>query len=101
MLSEAQVRRAAPLFMMYQGQDSLSPWPRRWAFWLLARREERCDLSDHERRATTPAAKRLASLRVAAKIATGFAERLDRIADTLVAFLLPGPRFWPQRDLRG
>jgi len=62
------VRRAAPLFMMYQGQDSLSPWP---------------------------------SLRVAAKIATGFVERLDRIADTLFAFLLPGPRFWPQRDLRG
>jgi undecaprenyl pyrophosphate phosphatase UppP len=26
-----------------------------------------------------------------AKIAAGFVERLDRIADTLFAFLLPGP----------
>src|SRR5262249_42200536 len=66
----------------------------------LARREERCDLNDHERRATTPADKRPASLRVAAKIAAGFVETLDRIADTLFAFLLPGPRFWPQRGSR-
>src|SRR5688572_27279232 len=73
-----------------QGQNSLILWPRRWVFWSLARREERSDLPDHERRATTPATKRPAALRVAAKIAAGFVERLDRIADTLFAFLLPG-----------
>jgi hypothetical protein len=39
--------------------------------------------------------KRAAFLRVAAKIATGFVERLDRIPDTLFAFLVPGPRFCP------
>jgi hypothetical protein len=59
-----------------------------------ARREERCDLSDHERRATTLAAERPASLRVAAKIAAGLVQGLDRIADTLFALLLPGERFW-------
>jgi hypothetical protein len=59
-----------------------------------ARREERCDLSDHERRATTPAAERPASRRVAAKIAAGLVQGLDRIADTLFALLLPGERFW-------
>jgi hypothetical protein len=67
----------------------------------VARRKERCDLYDHERRATKPAAKRPASLRVAAKIATGFVERLDRIADTLFAFLLPGPRFLAATRLMG
>jgi hypothetical protein len=49
--------------------------------------------------ATLP--KRAASLQVAAKIATGFVERLDRILDALFAFLLPGPRFCPQRGSRG
>src|SRR6201987_3687301 len=83
-----------------QGQNPLIPWPRRWAFWPLARREERCDLHDHERRATTPAAERPASLRVAAKIAAGFVEALDRIADWLLALLLPGERFWLQRGSR-
>jgi hypothetical protein len=34
-----------------------------------------------------------ASLRVAAKMAAGFVERLDRIPDTLFAFLLPGRPF--------
>jgi hypothetical protein len=56
----------------------------------VARREERCDLYDHERRTTTPAAERPASFQVAAKIAAGFVEELDRIADTLFALLLPG-----------
>jgi len=46
-------------------------------------------------------AKSAASLQVAAKIATGFVERLDRILDALFAFLLPGPRFCPQRGSRG
>jgi len=41
-----------------------------------------------------------ASLRVAAKIAAGFVEGLDRIPDTLFALLLPGNRFWPQRGSR-
>jgi hypothetical protein len=41
-----------------------------------------------------------ASLRVAAKIAAGFVEGLDRIADTLFALLLPGERFWLQRGPR-
>jgi hypothetical protein len=36
----------------------------------------------------------------AAKIAAGFVERLDRISDTLLALLLPGERFWPQRGSR-
>ena len=35
-----------------EGQNSLFTRPRRWVFRSLARREERCDLSDHERRAT-------------------------------------------------
>jgi hypothetical protein len=60
----------------------------------LARREERCDLYDHERRTTTPAAERPASFQVAAKIAAGFVEELDRMPDTLFALLLPGERFW-------
>jgi hypothetical protein len=30
----------------------------------------------------------------------GSLKRLDRIADTLFAFLLPGERFWPQRGSR-
>jgi hypothetical protein len=34
-----------------------------------------------------------ASFQVAAKIAAGFVEALDRIADTLFALLLPGERF--------
>src|SRR5215813_7094376 len=59
-----------------QGQNSSFARPRRWAFRPLARREKRCDLSDHERRATTPAAERPASLRLAAKIA---AKRLAEI----------------------
>jgi hypothetical protein len=42
----------------------------------------------------------LASLRVAAKIAAGFVEGLDRIADTLFTLLLPGKRFWSQRGSR-
>src|SRR5690349_15476426 len=63
-----------------QGQNSLFARPRRWAFRPLARREKRRDLHDHERRATTPAAERPASLRVAAKIAARFVEGLDRIA---------------------
>src|SRR6202007_1200297 len=66
----------------------------------LARREERCDLYDHERRATTPAVERPASLRVAAKIAAGVVEGLDPMADTLFAPLLPGARFWLQRGSR-
>src|SRR5262249_57528189 len=82
------------------GSELIISAPRRWAFCSLARREERCDLDDHERRATTPACKRAASLRVAAKIAAGFVKRFDRIADTLFAFLLPGERFWPQRGSR-
>jgi hypothetical protein len=48
--------------------------------------------------ATLP--KRAASLQVAAKIATGFVERLDRILDALFA-CLAGPRFCPQRGSRG
>src|ERR1700756_1703934 len=83
-----------------EGQNSLFARPRRWAFRPLARREERRDLSDHERRATMPAAERPASLRVAAKIAAAFVEGLDRIADTLFALLLPGERFWLQRGSR-
>src|SRR5690242_14600611 len=59
------------------GSKSLFARPRRWAFRPLARREERRDLSDHERRATMPAAERPASLRVAAKIAAAFVEGLD------------------------
>jgi hypothetical protein len=47
--------------------------------------------------AATPAAEKPASLRVAAKIAAGFVEGLDRIADTPFAPLLPGERFWLQR----
>jgi hypothetical protein len=31
------------------------------------------------------------------KIAAGFVEGLDRIADTLFALLLPSERFWLQR----
>jgi hypothetical protein len=54
----------------------------------------------HYLTAATPAAERLASLRVAAKIAAGFVEALDRIADTLFALLLPGARFWLQRATR-
>jgi hypothetical protein len=42
-----------------------------------------------------------ASLRVAPKIIAGFVERLERIPDTLIAFLLPGQRFWLQRGSRG
>jgi len=38
-----------------------------------------------------------ASFQVAAKIAAGFVEELDRMADTLFALLLPGERFWLQR----
>jgi hypothetical protein len=34
-----------------------------------------------------------ASYQVAAKIAAGFVEARDRIADTLFALLLPGERF--------
>jgi hypothetical protein len=49
---------------------------------------------------TTPAAERPASFRVAAKIAAGFVEGLDRMADTLFALLLPGERFWLQRGSR-
>jgi hypothetical protein len=54
-------------------------------------------MSDEQQRQR---AKGPASLRVVPKIAAGFVERLDRIADTLFAFLLPGPRFWPQRGSR-
>ena len=35
-----------------------------------------------------------ASFQVAAKIAAGFVEELDRMPDTLFALLLPGERFW-------
>jgi hypothetical protein len=49
---------------------------------------------------TTPAAERPASFQVAAKIAAGFVEELDRMADTLFALLLPGERFWLQRGSR-
>jgi hypothetical protein len=49
---------------------------------------------------TTPAAERPASFQVAAKIAAGFVEGLDRMADTLFALLLPGERFWLQRGSR-
>ena len=42
---------------------------------------------------TTPAGERPASFQVAAKIAAGFVEELDRMADTLFALLLPGERF--------
>jgi hypothetical protein len=41
-----------------------------------------------------------ASFQVAAKIAVGFVEELDRMADTLFALLLPGERFWLQRGSR-
>ena len=41
-----------------------------------------------------------ASFQVAAKIAAGFVEGLDRMADTLFALLLPGERFWLQRGSR-
>ena len=75
------------------GSEPNSARPRREGFRPPARREERGDLTDHERRVTTPAAERPASLRVAAKMAAGFVERLDRIADTLFAFLLPGRPF--------
>jgi hypothetical protein len=34
-------------------------------------------------------------------MAAGFVERLDRIADTLFAFLLPGQPFRQQRGSRG
>jgi hypothetical protein len=51
-------------------------------------------MSDEQRRQRP---KRSASLWVAAKIAAGFVERLDRMPDTLFAFLLPEWRFWPQR----
>ena len=34
------------------------------------------------------------------KIAAGFVEGLDRMADTLFALLLPGKRFWLQRGSR-
>ena len=54
-------------------------------------------MSDEQRRQRS---KRPASLRVAAKIAAGFVEGLDRIADTLFALLLPGKRFWLQRGSR-
>jgi len=47
-----------------------------------------------------PAAETPASRRVAAKIAAGFVEGLDRISDTLFALLLPGERFWLQRGSR-
>jgi hypothetical protein len=86
--------------MLDQGESSLFARPRRWAFRPLARREGRCDLSDHERRTTTPAAERPASLRVAAKIAAGFVEELDRMADALFALLLPRERFWLKCGLR-
>jgi hypothetical protein len=49
---------------------------------------------------TTPAAERPASFQVAAKIAAGYVEGLDRMADTLFALLLPGERFWLQRGSR-
>jgi hypothetical protein len=42
---------------------------------------------------TTPAAERPASFQVAAKIAAGFVEGLDRMADTLFALLLPASDF--------
>jgi hypothetical protein len=54
-------------------------------------------MSDEQRR---PAVERPASLRVAAKIAAGFVEELDRMADTLFALLLPGARLWLQRGSR-
>jgi hypothetical protein len=54
-------------------------------------------MSDEQRR---PAVERPASLRVAAKIAAGFVEGLDRIADTLFALLLPRERFCLQRGWR-
>jgi len=41
-----------------------------------------------------------ASFQVAAKIAAGFVEELDRMPDTLFALLLPGERFWLQRGSR-
>jgi len=52
------------------------------------------------RSATNRAAKSAASLRVAAKMAGRFVERLDRIADTLIAFLLPAGHFRTQRGSR-
>ena len=49
---------------------------------------------------TTPAGERPASFQVAAKIAAGFVEELDRMPDTLIALLLPDERFWVQRGSR-
>ena len=54
-------------------------------------------MSDEQRRQRP---KDPASFQVAAKIAAGFVEELDRMADTLFAFLLPGARFWLQRGSR-
>jgi len=42
----------------------------------------------------------VASFQVASKIAAGFVEELDRVADTLFTLLLPGERFWLQRGSR-
>jgi hypothetical protein len=41
-----------------------------------------------------------ASFQVAAKIAAGFVEELDRMLDTLFTLLLPGERFWLQCSSR-
>jgi len=72
-------------------------WPRRWAFWFLARNEERCGLYAHERRVTPPGTKRPASLRAAGKMTDWYVETLGRIADTPFAFLLPFSHFSSQR----
>jgi hypothetical protein len=66
--------------------------------WLGARSDVIYTIMSDEQQRQRP--KGTASLRVAAKIGAGFVEGLDRIADTLVALLLPGERFWPQRGSR-
>ncbi|HZQ40711.1 MAG TPA: hypothetical protein VFA87_07955 [Rhizomicrobium sp.] len=48
----------------------------------------------HERRATPPETKRLASRRAAGKMADWFVEKLGRIADAAIAFLLPFGHFF-------
>ena len=63
--------------------------------WLDARSDVIYPIMSDEQRRQRPKGPR--PLRVAAKIAAGFVEGLDRIADTLFALLLPGERFWLQR----
>ena len=66
--------------------------------WLGVRSDVIYTIMSDEQRRQRP--KCPASFQVAAKIAAGFVEELDRTTDTLFALLLPGERFLLQRGSR-